>query len=303
MTSLLSYKYIMNNKLLQFIKRNQKRNQQLYKDGLTEGYDYVVCPISGQRVSMIKDNYITQILRMKVEDYPDIQRVCEKRKDNIRKGLKQIDSDSGLTMYELGQRKARSILADTDANGITGYKRKGQQTRATHMNNIDEFGRNGYSQIASKAIIKGNITKSNNGIILDPSVRSEFYRYKSVVTYLTEKHRSLISKGYITGLAGVPGAYHIDHNYSIMNGYKNKVSPLLIGNINNLSMIPWKVNLQKHSASSITLTELFEKTNYTRERSVSEFNFIINIIKEEMVNNIPASGIRILERLYETNLC
>jgi hypothetical protein len=138
----------MNTKILEFIKRNKKRNDHLYESGLTEGYDYVVCPISGERLSMIKENYIIKILGMSVTDYPAVQRICQKRKENIKFGLKEIDADTGLTRYELGQTKAREILSRVDETGLSGYHKKGKKTRATHLANIDEFGRNGYRRQA-----------------------------------------------------------------------------------------------------------------------------------------------------------
>jgi hypothetical protein len=234
--------------------------------------------------------------------YPGARKICAKRSDNIKLGLHQIDTTTGLTKYQISQKKAQAILSSVDENGISGYKKKGQKTRETHLRNIDKLGRNGYSQLASKAIIKGNVTKAKNGLILESSVRSEFYRYKAIVTYLTEKHRSSIASGYITGLAGKEGAYQIDHNYSIMQGYLNKISPLAIGNINNLSMISWKENLSKHSKSSITMLELFVLTGYTKEQSDIEFNTCIDLIREDVNNGIPVSGARIIEKLYETAL-
>jgi len=296
----------MNKKIKSFISRNRIRNAKLYQPGLIKGVDYIECPVSNERLLIIRTDYITKILGMTVEEYdqkfPNVQKRCQAHRDNIKKGIQTIDPQTGLTKYQISQIKARQVLTSLDENGVSGYKKKGQKTRATHMNKLDELGRNGYSQLASKAIIKGNITKAKKGLILDPSIRSEFYRYKAIVTYLTEKHRSVLTEGYITGLAGTSGAYQIDHNYSIMHGYQHKISPLLIGNINNLTMIPWKDNLQKHTASSITLDELLELTDYTQEQSEKEFNIIIDLIKKDSVNNVPVSGARILEKLNETTL-
>jgi len=112
----------MNKKLEKFIARNQKRNSHLYGSGMIEGYDYVVCPISQARLSMIKNNYITEILGMSLDEYPAINRICEKRKQNIKSGLQKIDPTTGMTNYEKGQIKARKILSQTDNNGISGYK-------------------------------------------------------------------------------------------------------------------------------------------------------------------------------------
>ena len=297
----------MTTKLENFIKRNRRRNSHLYAPGLSQGDDFVVCPVSLERLSMIKSSYIQKILGMTVDEYdqkyPGIQKICNSRKKNISAGLQTIDPVSGLTRYQFSQTKARQTLKQTDASGMSGYKKKGQKTRATHMSKIDEFGRNGYSQLASKAILKGNLTKEIKGLILPSSQRSEYYRYKSVVTYLTEKHRKTITVGYKTGLAGTNGAYHIDHKYSISQGYKNKVSPLLIANINNLEMIPWKTNLVKHSDASITLDELFLSTHYTLENSEMEFKKIMTIIHEDIMNQTPISGANILERFNASALC
>lgn len=41
--------------------------------------------------------------------------------------------------------------------------------------------------------------------------------------------------------------YHLDHICSISEGYKNNISPEIIGNINNLRFIPWDENYKKGS--------------------------------------------------------
>jgi hypothetical protein len=155
----------MQKKIIEFIKRNQKRNQHLYSTDAVKGYDYVICPISGQRLSMIKSNYIIKILGMKIEDYPNVQRICNKRIENIKSGLKEIDLESGLTRYELGQIKARDILKQVDDLGQSGYARKGQKTRETHMSRVDKMGRNGYQRQAHARIttvLKNGLTVEQN---------------------------------------------------------------------------------------------------------------------------------------------
>jgi len=290
----------MNTKLTQFIKRNRRRNAHLYQPGLIEGQEYVVCPISSERLSMIKDNYITCILGMNVEDYPLVQRICQVRKENIKQGLQKIDPDTGLTAYEVGQIKARTVLKQIDESGLSGYDRKGKKTRATHMNNIDELGRNGYSRLASKAIIKGNRTKAKKGLI--STDRNEFHRYKAIVLYLTSKHRSKLSDGYITGLAGKENAWHIDHMFSILKGYQKQVSPFVIGHSANLRMLPWQDNLSKSATCSVSMEELISNCDYTIERSTDEFNKVYELILEDIKNNIPLNAVYLIERLYESTV-
>ncbi len=51
------------------------------------------------------------------------------------------------------------------------------------------------------------------------------------------------------GLAGVKGAYHLDHIISINYGYKNNIPAEIIGSLYNLQFIPWKENIIKGSKS------------------------------------------------------
>jgi hypothetical protein len=296
----------MNTKIEEFIRRSRYRNPHLYNDKAEEGYDYVVCPVSMARMIMIKSSYIERILGMTVEEYdnkyPGVQKIAESRKTNISKGLQQKDPATGKTKYELSQEKARVKLASIGSDGLTGYERKGLQTRATHMSNIDEMGRNGYSQIATKAILKGNKTKADRGLITADECKDEFRRYKTIVWYLTNKHRVEITKGYKTGLAGTVGAYHIDHMFSVVEGYKRRVSPLVISHRSNLTMLEWKSNIKKHASCSITLSELLLLTQYSSTDSEEEFDIFVKLINEDIINKIPPNAAFLLERYYETVL-
>jgi len=157
----------MNTKLNQFIKRNQKRNTHLYSNGLQEGIDYVVCPASGQRLLIIRTDYITKVLGMSIEQYdqtyPDTQKRCHAHKQNIKQGLHKFDPKTGLTRYEAGQVKARETLKQIDEYGVSGYTRKGQQTRNTHLRNIDSAGKNGYRRQADARIT----TVLENGLTVE----------------------------------------------------------------------------------------------------------------------------------------
>lgn len=293
----------MNKKLAAFIARNRKRNCHLYEPHMVEGIDYVVCPISDARLAMIKNNYIIQILGMLPNDYPDIKRICDRRRDNIKHGLQKIDVATGLTNYEKGQVKARQTLSRIDQDECSGYAKKGQKTRSTHMSNIDDHGRNGYARLAAKAIIKGNLTKAEKGIITHPWQRDSYYRYKTLVLYLTNYHRKDLTRGYITGLAGKPGAWHVDHRFSIMQGFKDQISPFVIGHRANLQMLPWKQNIQKLHRCAVTQDELFVETGYNQEKNQIEFEIISKFIQEDADRGIPPNAAYLLARFYESNIC
>lgn len=293
----------MNSKLIAFIARNRKRNRHLYEPHMIEGIDYVVCPISDERLVMIKNNYITQILGIRPDDYPNVKRICDRRRDNIKHGLRQIDIATGLTNYEKGQIKARRTLSRIDQDGLSGYAKKGQKTRSTHMCKIDDHGKNGYARLAAKAIIKGNLTKAEKGIITHTWQRDSYYRYKTLVLHLTNRHRADLTQGYITGLAGKPGAWHIDHRFSILQGFKDQISPIVIGHRANLQMLPWKQNIQKLHRCAVTKDELFSETGYCQERNQIEFEIIFQFIQEDVDQGIPPNAAYLLERFYAADIC
>lgn len=162
----------MNAKIEEFIRRSRYRNPNLYNDNLEEGYDYVVCPVSKAHMSMIKSSYIERILGMSVEEYdstyPDVKKVSQKRKVNISVGLQQTDPVTGKTRYEISQEKAKDKLSITDASGMSGYKKKGQKTKSTHISRVDDMGRNGYQRQAyarATTVLENGLTIEQNAHI------------------------------------------------------------------------------------------------------------------------------------------
>lgn len=53
-----------------------------------------------------------------------------------------------------------------------------------------------------------------------------------------------------------PDAYHIDHKFSIREGFEENIPPEIIGSLKNLEMIPGRKNCSKNSKCSITKEEL-----------------------------------------------
>lgn len=139
-------------KVIEFKNRNLKKNCHLYDKNAVEGEDYVVCPITNMRKAMIESKYIVNVLGMTVEEfdelYPNIQKVSQRRMTNIKNGLKEIDPITGLPKYKIGMLKSKQTLSRVGPDGKTGYKRKGEKTRNTHMSKIDEYGRTGYRRQA-----------------------------------------------------------------------------------------------------------------------------------------------------------
>lgn len=75
---------------------------------------------------------------------------------------------------------------------------------------------------------------------------------KSEVTY--RRYRDTINPTNISRKE-----YHLDHKYSVLEGFKNNIPPYILADINNLQFISKFDNLSKGSRCDITKEELFEK--------------------------------------------
>lgn len=78
--------------------------------------------------------------------------------------------------------------------------------------------------------------------------KSEYSDYKSLVYMETRKHQHIFEQwdNYeLRGLCGVSGAYQLDHIIPIKYGFDNNICSSIIGELNNLQLIPWKQNRTK----------------------------------------------------------
>jgi transposase-like protein len=88
-------------------------------------------------------------------------------------------------------------------------------------------------------------------------IEDDYKKYKNDVMRITNQQQiDKLSNYQKRGNSGVEGVYHLDHKYSILEGFKNKISPTIIGGIKNLEFIPWEENIKKRTKNSITINEL-----------------------------------------------
>jgi hypothetical protein len=100
-------------------------------------------------------------------------------------------------------------------------------------------------------------TKIKKGIFWKPddSEYLEFKKYRRKVYYWTSKNDlTQLENHNKRGRFG----FHLDHKYSITEGFKNKVPPKVIGSIDNLEFICYTDNLSKGTKCSIELEKLNE---------------------------------------------
>jgi len=122
--------------------------------------------------------------------------------------------------------------------------------------------------VVNRILHKLNIVRTEDkyGIGMDYEIYletlSKIYKYKSDVYKITNKQPINKLPNYDKrGLAGIVGSYHLDHKYSVMEGYRNGIDPKIIGHITNLEFIPWFENISKKDKCSITIEVLNELYN------------------------------------------
>jgi len=105
------------------------------------------------------------------------------------------------------------------------------------------------------------LVKRFSGVGYDEYLKnlSEYKKYRRKVISITNKQPIHSLSNYDKrGMSGIDGAFHLDHKFSINEGFKNKIRPELIGNLNNLEFISWEENVMKRTKCSITKEELIK---------------------------------------------
>jgi len=112
----------------------------------------------------------------------------------------------------------------------------------------------------SEGVSVGLVTRFS-GISYDKYLEKlpKYIKYRQEVIRLTNKQPlRLLKNNEKRGVSGINNAYHLDHKYSISEGFKNNVKPEIIANLKNLVFIPWRENVSKRTKCSITIEELIK---------------------------------------------
>ncbi len=114
---------------------------------------------------------------------------------------------------------------------------------------------------SEEAKFKERQTNEINGRWIPLSEKTDFQLYKRDVWKHTRKYIDIknISGYEYQGKAGIDGAYHLDHKFSLLQCFKQSIPIEIAGSLSNLEFIPWELNDSKNSKCSITKEELYEQ--------------------------------------------
>lgn len=107
----------------------------------------------------------------------------------------------------------------------------------------------GYRRFCSISCSKNEKELKRIGIIKEfTSWSTEKKQYYSLVRRFTNKslnENNINPNNLPIGRNGSGDVFQIDHKISIIYGFKNNIDPAIIGNINNLQLLHWKLNNKK----------------------------------------------------------
>lgn len=94
-----------------------------------------------------------------------------------------------------------------------------------------------------------------NGYFTPLKLKTEFEKYKQSVWGYTKKNNLGLLENYDKRSRS---DHHLDHKYSITQGFLNNIPPEIIGSIYNIEMLYHKDNIKKNSKCSITKENLLK---------------------------------------------
>ena len=222
-----------------FIEGRDKLKKDFNKEIIEEILNYYQKGMGSEKISKIYGVSKVPILRILKEN-----NVLQKGYSNGKK----------IILTEEQKEKIKDLYVDN-------YKNSEEISKIMNLN------KSFIEQILSKSNYRRNrsqgtsigLVKRFSGINYNEYINnlSEFKKYKRKVTSVTKKQpiHNLVNFEK-RGISGIDGNYHLDHKFSIVEGFKQKISPWVIGNIINLEFIPWEENIKKRTKCSINEKEL-----------------------------------------------
>jgi len=207
----------------------------------------------------------------------DIDLIINKYKNGL--SIKKISDELKIGITPIKRiLKDNSVLREPKSNGkkilisdelkekiknlyIIKYKSISEISKETGLTEsfINKYlNKSDFRRCKSEAVSIGLIKRYRN-MTYDEYLKcvDDYYKYELEVIKITRQQPINILPNYEKrGNSGVSGAYHLDHKFSIIEGFKMGIDPKLIGNIKNLEFIPWEENLKKRAKCSITINEL-----------------------------------------------
>jgi len=253
--------YINNHKLLQQKLIKEKIYHIFFKENTNtqEKNKCLFCNKESKFVSVAKGykKYCSRQCASKHSLNLELRKQTMLLKYGVENSFQMESTRKKCTSKSALQKKHQTKLNNIDEKGLNSYERGALKAKVSKLNNIDENGLNSYERSALK--MKETNEKLGNWITEDQV--KDFKDYTRLVwRYTNQNDLSVLENIEKRGIQ--VDNYHLDHKYSIFQGFKENMPANIIGNICNLEMLVSGKNLSKNRKCSITKEELlssFEK--------------------------------------------
>jgi len=190
----------------------------------------------------------------------------------IKRRCTCIDKYGSLENYNIILKNKRKILLQKDF-GVDNVFQLDYVKNKSKKTKIDKYGDEYWNNKDKTREIR-----IRNGTQIDDNLIESFLIYKKIiVNRSTTIYRNNVNEINPMNLKRGIKNFHIDHKYSIKQGFLNNVPIEIISHPCNLTMIWWKDNLEKQDKCNITLKELI--SNILRYENK-------NIIKQSKLNEL-----------------
>jgi len=189
----------------------------------------------------------------------------------IQKIKSKIDPETGLSINQVSALKGCETKNNTidPETGLNTHQLIGVKIGIKNKTTIRDDGLTNteyiISQMTKSRTIdiyeKAHKTKYERGIVTTENMKvknSPYWLYRKAVEVFTRKSNIKSLKHFEKRgkISRREDAHHLDHKFSIMEGFKNNIPPYIIGSIYNLEFIPARENYRKSSSCSITIDDL-----------------------------------------------
>lgn len=218
--------------------------------------------------------YLTEINKQKVLQIFNLSNSPSLNNYIIRYGEK-----TGTELYNKMRLKNSKNRIDAqqkiDSTKFKKYNNKNYNNmNKNKQTKLDRYGDENYnnSDKAKQTCLKkykvDNVRKSDyffslmvqKNKFIDKSLKTDFEKYKREVIKVTNQQNIKTLEHFEKrGHSRNKQSFHLDHRFSIFEGFNNNISPYLIGSIHNLEMIESSKNSSKQGKCSLTIEELIYK--------------------------------------------
>jgi len=205
-----------------------------------------------------------------------MERTKEKNNSNTKKGTlaykKRLETYKNKSKIELEAIKNKCNITKEKNGTTTSQKIKRGETVGfincdeekrkeilkkikISLKSIQENGKSLMSNVSEKRVKK----MREDGKLIKLEEMSDFQIYKMQVNKITNRqHLNTLENFEKRGRADInKNAFHLDHKFSIKEGFLNNIPTYIIGDISNLEMIPHSDNCSKNYKCSISLENLY----------------------------------------------